>query len=306
VDVAVAGTPPPYAGGRLDRASTQRTDPAWLARLRDRPDTRVVPIWQDDCIVHGDPPRAVVATGTTARRLLDDTAEAVFLGLDGDAGVFAVDLSDLDRSAAVALAGGDGIASVRSVYTEHTPAAAATLGYARGLLHWARNQRYCGRCGAAAEPRDGGHVRACQGCGRLLFPRIEPAVLMLVESATEPRRCLLARHRASVLGQYSTLAGFVETGESLEDAVRREVAEEVGLTVGAVAYAGSQPWPFPAGLMVAFRATATDDTPTVDADEILDARWFTRAELAGKAATGDLGRVDSIDRILLRSWLDHA
>ncbi len=219
--------------------------------------------------------------------------------------MFAVDLSDLDRDAAVTLAGGDEIASVRAVYAEHTPAEAATLGYARGLLHWARNQRFCGRCGAATESRDGGHVHACRGCGRLLFPRIEPAVIMLVESAAEPGRCLLARHRASTPGQYSTLAGFVEIGESIEDAVRREVAEEVGLTIGAVTYTGSQPWPFPAGLMLAFRATALDDKPTVDGDEILDARWFTRAELAEKAAAGHLGRADSIDRLLLRSWLDQ-
>jgi NAD+ diphosphatase len=306
MDLAGLGNPPPYAGGRLDRAATHRSDPAWLARVRTRPDLRVVPIWQDDCVVRGDPPRAVVATGATARRLLDETPGAVFLGLDDDAGVFAVDLSDRDQSAAAALAGGDATASVRTVYTEHSPAEAAILGYARGLLHWARNQRHCGRCGAVTEPRDGGHVRACPDCRRLWFPRIEPAVIMLVESAAEPRRCLLARHRASVLGDYSTLAGFVETGESLEDAVRREVAEEVGLRIGAVSYAGSQPWPFPAGLMVAFRATAVDEVPCADGDEILDARWFTRAELAEKAAAGRLGRADSIDRLLLRSWLGQS
>ncbi|WP_229070924.1 NAD(+) diphosphatase [Actinoplanes sp. DH11] len=304
--MAGPASPPPYAGGWLDRASAHRTDPQWLARLRARPDTRVVPIWQDDCVVRGDPPRAVVPVGEPARQLLDAVGEAVFLGLDAGAGVFAADLSGLDRSAVLDLAGGDDIASVRSVYAAHTAADAAILGYARGLLHWIRNQRHCGRCGSATESRDGGHVRACLSCGKLLFPRIEPAVIMLVESAGEPRRCLLARHRASVLGEYSTLAGFVETGESLEDAVRREVAEEVGLTAGAVRYVGSQPWPFPAGLMVAFRATAVDDTPVVDGTEILDARWFTRAELAGKAAAGRLGRVDSIDRVLLHSWLHQS
>ncbi|WP_378031307.1 NAD(+) diphosphatase [Actinoplanes sp. GCM10030250] len=297
---------PPYSGGGLDRASTHRTDPDWLARARTLPGTRVLPLWQDDCIVRHDPARAVVLTGAPAQELIAAAGETVFLGLDAGAAVFAADLSDLDQPAAVALAGGDGTASVRTVFTAHTPQEAATLGYARGILHSIRNQRYCGRCGSPTQPRDGGHVRACPDCGRLLFPRIEPAVIMLVESAADAQRCLLARHRASVLGEFSTLAGFVETGESLEDAVRREVSEEVGLRVGAVEYAGSQPWPFPAGLMVAFRATALDDTPVADGDEILEARWFTRSELAEKAAAGSLGRVDSIDRVLLHSWLSAA
>ena len=292
----------PYAGGRLDRAAALRADARRLALLRARPDTRVVPLWQDDCVVRGDPPRAVVLTAAPAQRVLD-AAEVVFLGLDGGVGVFAADLSDLDRAAALALAGGDATASVRTAYAAHTAGEAALLGYARGLVHWARHQRHCGSCGAPAEARDGGHVRACTGCGRLLFPRLEPAVIMLVESAAEPRRCLLARHRGSGPDGFSTLAGFVEVGESLEDAVRREVAEEAGLTVGAVAYAGSQPWPFPAGLMVAFHATAVDDVPVVDGDEIIEARWFTREELAGRAAGGRLGSDDSIDRLLLRSWL---
>jgi NAD+ diphosphatase len=151
-------------------------------------------------------------------------------------------------------------------------------------------------------------VRACRddGCGRLLFPRIEPAVIMLVESAADPGRCLLGRHRNSVLGAFSTLAGFVEIGESLEDAVRREVAEEAGVAVGAVDYVRSQPWPFPAGLMVAFRAKAESDIIEVDHNELAEARWFTRAELAEQAAAGRLGRVDSIDRVLLRSWLEES
>ncbi|HEX5595051.1 MAG TPA: NAD(+) diphosphatase [Micromonosporaceae bacterium] len=287
--------------------SARRDDQAWLAEVRAAPEARVIPIWQDKCIVRGTPARAFMLTGTPAQDLLGGSVEVVFLGLDGDAGVFAVDLSDLDEAAAVSLTGGSGTADVRTVFSEHTAGDAATLAYARGLLHWIRNQQHCGCCGAATEPRSGGHVRACldASCGRLLFPRIEPAVIMLVESATNPDRCLLARHRNSVLGAYSTLAGFVELGESLEDAVRREVAEEVGIRVGAVSYFGSQPWPFPAGLMVAFRAAADSDTIHLDRDELLDARWFTRAELAEQAAAGRLGRADSIDRMLLRSWIEE-
>jgi NAD+ diphosphatase len=126
---------------------------------------------------------------------------------------------------------------------------------------------------------------------------------MTVQTEREPARILLARHRGSSAGRYSALAGFVEVGESLEDAVRREVAEETGVRVGEVSYVASQAWPFPAGLMVGFRAAAITEDITVDGEELLEARWFTRPELAQYAADNPLGRPDSIDRHLLRAWL---
>jgi len=128
-------------------------------------------------------------------------------------------------------------------------------------------------------------------------------VIMTVRTGREPERILLARHRGSSAGRYSALAGFVEVGESLEDAVRREVAEETGVQVGEVSYAASQAWPFPAGLMIGFRATAITEDITVDGEELLEARWFTRLELARYAADNPLGRPDSIDRHLLLAWL---
>lgn len=173
-------------------------------------------------------------------------------------------------------------------------------------MHWHRQQRFCGTCGAPAVAGGGGHLRTCTGmeCGRLLFPRIEPAVIVLVEAPARSGRCLLARHAGAAEDAYSTLAGFVEIGESLEDAVRREMGEEAGVTVTDVTYQGSQAWPFPAGLMVGFRATATSDEVRVDGEELLEARWFTRAELRGRVASGrPLGRVDSIDHRLLTDWL---
>lgn len=141
----------------------------------------------------------------------------------------------------------------------------------------------------------------------MIFPRIEPAIIVLVESpagAEAPDRCLLGRHAGAPQGSYSTLAGFVEVGESLEDAVRREMAEEAGVSVTALSYQGSQAWPFPAGLMVGFRATAGSEEVRVDGEELLEARWFTRAELRERVAAGrTLGRVDSIDHHLLTGWL---
>ncbi len=224
------------------------------------------------------------------------------------AGLFAADLSALDEAHAVRITGADRVGDLRAFAGAISAADAATLAYARGLAYWNRYQQFCGRCGAATLSRHGGHMRVCssESCAQLLFPRIAPAVITLVESATPPKRCLLARHSGAAPDGYALIAGFVEIGESLEDAVRREVAEETGVRVGTVGYVASQAWPFPAGLMAGFRATAVSESVAADGQEILEARWFTRAELAERAAAGrPLGRVDSIDRRLLRSWLDQ-
>jgi NAD+ diphosphatase len=289
----------PYAGLGLDRAGDRRADPDWVAGLAAGPRAVVRPMWNDECLVAAGEPLVLPAEGWEAARL-------VLLGLAGDVPTFAADLSELSKDAALARTGADGTADIRALFTGLPADEAATLAFARGLLRWHRFQQYCGRCGSPAEPRDGGHFRACtnSGCAHLLFPRIEPAVITLVESAAEPRRCLLAKHRASKLGGYSLLAGFVEVGESLEDAVRREIREEAGIALTRVDYVGSQPWPFPAGLMVGFRAVTADETTTADGDEILEARWFTRERLREYAEeTHRLGRDDSIDRLILNEWL---
>jgi NAD+ diphosphatase len=298
---APGSAPLGYAGLGLDRGGDRRADPEWVAGLAADPRAVVRPLWRDQCLVAGDPPVPLVlpAGGVEPERL-------VFLGLHDGVPNFAADLSDLAEDDALARVGADGTADVRSLYTGLPPEDAAVLGYARGLLYWHRNQRHCGRCGSVTAPRNAGHLRVCtdDGCGALLFPRLEPAIITLVETVTPPRRVLLARHRASKVGGYSMLAGFVEIGESLEDAVRREIKEEAGVEVSAVDYVGSQPWPFPAGIMLGFRATAADEAISVDGDEIIEARWFTREELRQHAeTTGRLGRPDSIDRAMLTAWL---
>ncbi|MEV4387095.1 NAD(+) diphosphatase [Micromonospora sp. NPDC049580] len=293
-----------YGGGWLERAGALRTDAARLDALLTDPTTVVLPLWRDRCLVDGVGP--VRLTAERASLVRSAAAETVFLGLDGDVAVFAVDLSGLSEPAAVEMAGATRAVDVRALVGRLDPADAAAQAYARGLLHWHRQQRYCGTCGAAAVAGGGGHVRTCSGaeCGRLLFPRIEPAIIVLVEAPGSPERCLLARHAGAAAGAYSTLAGFVEVGESLEDAVRREMAEEAGVTVTDLAYQGSQAWPFPAGLMVGFRARVASEEVRVDGVELLEARWFSRAELRERVAAGrPLGRVDSIDHQLLSTWL---
>lgn len=296
-----------YSGGAIDRAANLRGDPSWIDATLARAGTRLIPIWRDQCVVSGEPavPALLPAAGPEAGAVLNAAAEVVFLGLDDHGGIFAADLSPAAESRAVEAAGGERVLDLRSLVGSLRPAEAALLGYARGILYWHRHQRFCGTCGSPTRSGHGGHLRTCQdeACARLHFPRVEPAVIMLVESQD---RCLLARHKGSAAGSYSTLAGFVGVCESLEDAVRREVAEETGVPIGTVTYVASQGWPFPSGLMIGFRATALAETVRVDGEEVIEARWFSRDELAGYAAArGRLGREDSIDRHLLRTWLEE-
>jgi NAD+ diphosphatase len=295
-----------YSGGTTDRASNRRADPGWVDATLAAPGTRLIPMWRDQCIVSGEAAVPVILAAAQAGAVLEAATETVFLGLDDDVGIFAADVSELEQSRAVEVAGGDRVLDVRGLVGTLGHREAALLGYARGLLHWNRHQQYCGTCGSPTRSGHGGRLRECenQECARQHFPRVEPAVIMLVETRSTPARCLLARHQGSAPGGYSLLAGFVDVSESLEDAVRREVIEETGVLVDQVIYVASQGWPFPSGLMVGFRATATAETVTVDGQEVLQARWFTRAELLEHAASGGrLGRPDSIDRYLLRSWL---
>jgi NAD+ diphosphatase len=293
-----------YTGLSLDRGGGRRADPAWIAALEENPDRRVIPLWRDECLVAGGQPVVLPMAATPP-----GPGELVFLGLAADGPVFAADLSELEREGALELAGADDSADVRSLIGSLSRAEAGLLAYARGLLHWQRRQRFCGCCSGKCEPRDGGHLRVCADCGTLHFPKIEPAIIVLVELPGEPRRCLLGRHQGAAPGRFSTLAGFIEVGESLEDAVRREVAEEAGVDVGAVHYQGSQAWPFPAGLMIGFRAVANSPDIAVDGVEVIDARWFNAAELRTRIA--DAGTVppyrpDSIGRMLIESWLGES
>ncbi|WP_436497717.1 NAD(+) diphosphatase [Actinokineospora sp. HUAS TT18] len=323
----------PYSGLTLDRSGAQRPDPAWLDALLAHPASTAIPYWRGHVltragrplwipaeVVHTQPatkinchpplidwPRAVPpgqGGGCSAAVSGEDSAEkAVFLGVRGDAGVFAVDLSELDEEAALAAVGADAAIDVRRLVAELDADEAACLAYARGLLHWNRNQRFCGACGSPAAMSHGGHLRTCGGCGKLLFPRIEPAVIVLVEHGD---RCLLGRHKGAAANGFSTLAGFVEIGESLEDAVRREVAEEAGVEVGEVEYRASQAWPFPAGLMVGFRARATSPDIDVDRDELVEARWFSREEVVAlqeEHVRAGTNRTDSIEHYLVDRWL---
>jgi NAD+ diphosphatase len=287
-----------YSATPGDRAASLRMDPAWVdARLRSA-ETRIMPMWRDRPLLSaaGTP---VTLTGSAANAVLAAASQTVLLSVE----VFAADLTAVAEGEALRLAAADASADLRGLVNALSGPELATLAYARGLLYWNRNARFCGSCGGPTESAHAGHLRLCQGCDRQLFPRLEPAVIALVESPDPQPRCLLARHQGAGPDGFALLAGFVEIGESLEGAVRREVAEEAGVTVGAVTYRGSQGWPFPAGLMVGFVAQATDQTIAVDGAELLEARWFTRAEVVERIVDGPgSGPPDSIGGWLLRSW----
>ncbi|UMG91810.1 NAD(+) diphosphatase [Nocardioides sp. TF02-7] len=179
--------------------------------------------------------------------------------------------------------------------------------HALGLAEWHWATRHCPRCGGSLEPRAAGHELVCTGCGRPQFPRSDPAVIMLVaagEPSSAEERCLLGRHPRWPEGRFSTLAGFCEPGETLEDAVRREVAEETGVVVGEVTYFGNQPWPMPSSLMLGFHGRALTEEIVLQDDDVEDARWFTRDEMRAQAEAGTLvlpGGV-SISRSLVEHW----
>lgn len=311
-----------YAGCLLDRAGRLRKNPAWLAQQFADPAARILPVWRNRNLVAlaentRHTPELVCLRRNQSHSILEVASETVFLGLDSSHSLFAADISSISQSESEEIAGNAGFLDLRRVGPSMAADEAALAAYARSALRWHRYCRYCGHCGAASESRNGGHLRVCSNerCGREIYPRTDPAVIMLVEerpSDESPPRCLLAHHHRSPPGGYTTLAGFVEPGESLEEAVAREVFEEVGIRLSSVSYQDSQPWPFPASIMLGFRAIAATTEIVIDPTEIVDAHWYTPDEISGFGEWGDpkakrrLSPKDSIARYLIDSWLRDA
>ena len=301
-----------YGSLELDRAHKLRREPARLAELTAAPDVAVVPLWRDSTLVAGEPPTAILASGDSARRLLAAAPEPVFLGLDGPRALFLADLSALtDGEEGPDLGLGGNWLSLRATGPQMPAGDGTLLAYARGLALWHRRHRFCGVCGAATQATEGGHVRKCVAapCAAENYPRTDPAVIMLVEDGD---RVLLHRQRIWAPGMWSCLAGFVEPGETLEQAVAREVAEESGILAADIRYVASQPWPFPSSLMVAFTARAVGGTLAPDLDEIEDARWFSRDDLAEfhdrhrRDGGGPfLAAPGTAARVLIEGWLNR-
>lgn len=264
----------------FDRAAHLRADLDALERMLGARDSLLLPVWRDHNLTwNDDNPRLCVIESAEAQHWIDRAAELCFVGtLDGRP-AFTVDLSNLSEPLdGTSLSSRATFQQLLTIGGRLNPLDAELAAFSRAVFHWHRQHRYCGACGAETRPREGGHARYCSqaDCGAKHFPRTDPAIIVLV---TRGDRCLLGHQRGWPKGMYSTLAGFVEPGENLEQAVVREVKEEAGITVRDPRYWKSQPWPFPSSLMLAFRAEAVTETIDVDGVEIEHAAWFTREDL---------------------------
>ena len=291
-----------YADVILDRVAHLRTNEAWLQTQLQASETIVVPVWRSkNLVARRETPRGVMMRGGEASALVDAARTTVLLGMHGEIAHFAVDISHVEEKELDALRGAAEFVDLRSVGAVMDRGEASILAYAKGIIHWHARHGFCGVCGTPTRIREAGHLRECANCGAMHFPRTDPAVIMLVARGD---RALLGRKAEWVEGMYSTLAGFVEPGESLEHAVAREVMEEAGVAVSNIRYHSSQPWPFPASLMLGFYADAETDAFTRNDEELEDLRWFTREELAeGGAGISRRPRSDSIARRLIDEWI---
>jgi len=293
-----------YAGSPLDRAGHLRDDETWLAQAFADPNGVYALVWRSRSLMRGlaeaRPEAVFLSAAEAAPWRLADTPWA-FLGLLGTKPVFTLDVSAIDDTAALLGTAGS-FEDLRAAAGALPAPESSVLAHARGLMHWRSRHRFCGLCGAACTPASAGHVMICTGCKTHHFPRTDPAVIMLV---TRGDQALLGHsQRFPKVTMYSTLAGFVEPGETLEEAVAREVQEETGVLVGEVHYHSSQPWPFPSSIMLGFYAEGLSEAITIDPAELRDARWFSRTELQNAEAHGfSLPRADSIARRLIEDWL---
>jgi NAD+ diphosphatase len=293
-----------FAGPFIERRAELRDDPQWLAAARADPDTRyvlaaggaqlvVVPSVDIALLRNGDP----LVAGA-------DESSFTLLGWFRGARTVLVEIGP-DVPPMQALPEATELRELRPLAPLLQADAASLLAYARALVVWRSRHRFCGVCGAPNLRARAGHVMRCsrESCATETFPRLDPAIIVLVADATD-ERALLGRQASWPAGRYSTIAGFVEPGESLEDAVLREVEEETGVHVGDVEYVASQPWPFPSSLMLGFRAVARTEAISLRDGELEDARWFTRADVA--AGHPALPPTGSISARLIDGWFRAA
>ncbi len=309
-----------FGGSGLDRAAELRTDPAALSALWHSPEARVIVMWRGKPLIGQARPSGLIRVSVDHPILQDgDRDAALFLGRDGATPLFAVDISDwtpegLDWDALGAFADPteqihpacpEGrFAELRRIMTWLSARDAELAATARAVLNWHASHAFCSKCGAPSDMAQAGWQRRCPRCGASHFPRTDPVVIMLI---TNGPYTLLGRSPGWPEGMYSCLAGFVEPGETIEAAVRREVFEETGVRVGPVRYMASQPWAFPNSLMFGCHGVAESHEITIDPAEIEDAQWVTRERLVATIAGHETGllpaREGAIAHFMLRNWL---
>src|SRR5580698_5938657 len=269
-----------FAGNPLDRSSYQRSNPDWIAEKLADPGSIAMVLWNGKPMVESpkDKPKGAqiaYVRADLAGELSGDGERLLFMGLWQETAVFALDMEGPADPADGPLEGLGRFEDLRMVALDLPATDAAMLATAKAMFEWRRRHRHCANCGQPSQPKDGGWKRICPSCKAEHFPRTDPVVIML---AWKGDRCLLGRQAAWPKGTYSALAGFLEPGESIEEACARELMEEAGLRATSVAYHSTQPWPYPGSLMIGLIAEVENDDAAPDQTELEEVRWFTRAE----------------------------
>jgi len=268
----------PFSGNPLDRASEKRTDTAWVEAMRRDPGSFILPVWRLQPFLLGQekgPLEAGFLKPGLCETLAAADAPSVLLGLESGKALFALDVSDAnDPESEGPLAGLGVFRDMRAAAAILPAKDVAILGQAKAMIDWHQRHRFCARCGSPTNFADAGYKRVCPECNAEHFQRTDPVVIML---ATHGDACLVGRGKQFPRGRYSALAGFIEPGETIEEAVRRELHEEAGIVVGNVKYFATQPWPFPSSLMIGCFAEAESRDIKVDENELAEARWLERS-----------------------------
>lgn len=295
-----------FAASSVDRLVDKRRNPAWLATQLHADTTRFLAVWHmQNLFSDAESANAVLLKPSDLPATFSPDQVTLLGELDGIV-YFALDVETDTSDAPPSWTETHGaFRDLRTVGTAIDPELGALQAYARAMIYWQQRHRFCGDCGSETQSTEGGFVRTCTNtdCGKQIFPRTDPAIIVLVQSED---RCLLARQASWPAGRYSVIAGFVEPGESLEDAVKREVMEEAGIEVGKVEYHSSQPWPFPSSLMLGYMAHANTTKFNFIDDELEEARWMSREQIKTALQSGELKLPPglSISRRLIETWFN--